>query len=976
MLSLDNPGVYIEEIDSGAKPIEVAGTSTAAFLGYTRTGDAMVPVPLENYESYRSLFGGVSKTGNETSDSMAFAVRAFFQNGGRLAYIINVARGGKRASVTFTGGRNNNPPPLFVVESKHDGSLANGFDIYLTPKNSPSSGEFDLEIVDNSSSVTGPVLLERYPAVTLGPGLPDHPDLAPGLPNSLDAVVKDSNSRFVIRSDAGLRRLVFPTTPAIAISDLKDAGAQLRLKVNDGAPLALNVDWPAPAGSAEDDVKALKKALDDLQLPPGIRVVPEPAGNDVHFVAETMVEAAKISVLKDNNDLGSTPNSRGELMHKLVTGAAIGEILRKAVLSAPINIVDPAQLQGRHLDVRIGTGLARRIRFRPVSDIPAAKGIAKQIEDSVNADAVPAALQSLDFEVRDGRCQITVNDSAPKGAKLSDATAQPLFDTDGGVSKAPRILDALNTLAVTYDEGTESDLKPSGEVKLDPTADKLADLEDRLKALKKQGGSAKLLEVTRDGFALTIKAKSVDRPVTFTDDGTQTLATILGLSNKTVTDQEAATTVPLVTPNDLTDLTLQIDEDGAAGGQAIAVDLTTPPVTSSEALRARLETTLKGTLDNATADVRAELVKDRYLIWDPGNDVEIPEPADAARSAAGLLSLTAARGALHEPLNVLQQPSGQRQLALSAELSKGDSGQDGNLNDYEAALAELESRPEVSIICLPGHPWDKGSGSFQIVEAAIMHAKRQQDRMVIVDPPKPNGSERRWRDRGSIQQAELPTSSYAAVYYPWVLVPVPTATPGIAAAPTEILVAPSGFAAGIWSRTDRERGVWKAPAGVDTRVYGASKFQHDLTDAESGALNREGINALRNLRGWGPVVWGSRTAATNAEPQWKYLPVRRTAIMIEDSLRETLAWAVHQPNRPQLWSALRLNIEAFLNRLFEAGAFQPDNPKQAYFVQCGLGTTMSQADIDAGLVRVRIGIAPSKPAEFVIITIEQISERG
>lgn len=210
------------------------------------------------------------------------------------------------------------------------------------------------------------------------------------------------------------------------------------------------------------------------------------------------------------------------------------------------------------------------------------------------------------------------------------------------------------------------------------------------------------------------------------------------------------------------------------------------------------------------------------------------------------------------------------------------------------------------------------------------------------------------------------------MYYPWLRVSLPPKNPGDK--PQSRLVGPSGFIAGVWSATDSTRGPWKAPAGIAAQIYGIQGLEEEVTDAQGGALNQRGVNALRDLPIYGSIVWGARTLATPAMSEWKYLPVRRTIILIEDSLKESLAWAVHQPNKETLWSALRLNVEAFLNRLLRQGAFQSNTPRTAYYVQCGLGSTMTQADINAGILRLRVGVAPVKPAEFIIIEIEQINQ--
>lgn len=148
-------------------------------------------------------------------------------------------------------------------------------------------------------------------------------------------------------------------------------------------------------------------------------------------------------------------------------------------------------------------------------------------------------------------------------------------------------------------------------------------------------------------------------------------------------------------------------------------------------------------------------------------------------------------------------------------------------------------------------------------------------------------------------------------------------------------------------------------------------MQFVVEDAEQDFLNPAGVNAIRRMPGYGPVVWGTRTRSTRANPEWRYVPVRRTAIYIEESIFNGIQWAVFEPNDHRLWSSLRANIESFMNGLFRVGAFQGEKASDAYFVRCGLGQTMTQDDIDRGMVIVLVGFAPLKPAEFVIVRIQQ-----
>jgi phage tail sheath protein FI len=186
--------------------------------------------------------------------------------------------------------------------------------------------------------------------------------------------------------------------------------------------------------------------------------------------------------------------------------------------------------------------------------------------------------------------------------------------------------------------------------------------------------------------------------------------------------------------------------------------------------------------------------------------------------------------------------------------------------------------------------------------------------------------------------------------------------------------APSGLVAGVMARTDVQRGVWKAPAGLDAAVNGIQGLQANLNDQENGLLNPLGINVLRTFPVAGRVVWGARTlrGADQLADDYKYVPVRRTALYIEESLYRGLKWVVFEPNDEPLWAQIRLNAGAFMHNLFRLGAFQGKTPQEAYFVKCDKETT-TQNDINLGIVNIVVGFAPLKPAEFVIIQLQQIA---
>ena len=211
-------------------------------------------------------------------------------------------------------------------------------------------------------------------------------------------------------------------------------------------------------------------------------------------------------------------------------------------------------------------------------------------------------------------------------------------------------------------------------------------------------------------------------------------------------------------------------------------------------------------------------------------------------------------------------------------------------------------------------------------------------------------------------------SRNAALFFPRLRIPDPLLNNQVGE------FAPCGAVAGVFARTDAARGIWKAPAGLDASLNGVPQLRSVLTDAENGQLNQLGINCLRSFPAAGRVVWGARTlrGADQLADEYKYIPVRRTALYIEESLYRGLQWVVFEPNDEPLWAQIRLNVGAFMHTMFRQGAFQGASPRDAYFVKCDSEVT-TQDDINRGVVNVLVGFAPLKPAEFVIISIQQMA---
>lgn len=349
----------------------------------------------------------------------------------------------------------------------------------------------------------------------------------------------------------------------------------------------------------------------------------------------------------------------------------------------------------------------------------------------------------------------------------------------------------------------------------------------------------------------------------------------------------------------------------------------------------------------------------------PGSAVRVQSAATG--NATVKLKLGEANGGVSEdgvaarrPANVSGVQLGDNaKTAPVFDVVPGSDGTASLLNEtaYAAAFNRLDTLSDCSLLAVPG----VGTPAMLDLGMAYCANRSLQDMFYIGEVSMADDTA---AEAESFRRALTKANSYGALYFPWVRALDPSGrTPG------GVLLPPSGFIAGLYARIDASRGVWKAPAGTEASLNGVVGLATNLTDVQQGNLNPISVNVLRRFDLAGVVSWGARTVSS--DPEWKYVPVRRTAIMIRRSIYDGIQFAVFEPNDQRLWSTLRANIGAFMNNLFRAGAFQGEKASDAYFVRCGLGDTMVQDDIDRGQVVVMVGFAALKPAEFVIVRIQQ-----
>ena len=288
----------------------------------------------------------------------------------------------------------------------------------------------------------------------------------------------------------------------------------------------------------------------------------------------------------------------------------------------------------------------------------------------------------------------------------------------------------------------------------------------------------------------------------------------------------------------------------------------------------------------------------------------------------------------------------------------------GNLA-AKTGLYALEDVDLFNILCIPRAAELSPTDMRSVYDAATAYAAGRRS-FLLIDIPEPTNSLEAMQTW--LTQNDSLRSRDAAVYFPRTFVPDPVNGNRLRS------IAASGTIAGLYARTDAARGVWKAPAGTEARLENVQGLAYALTDPQNGALNPLGVNCLRTFPVYSHICWGARTldGADQLASEWKYVPIRRLALFIEESLFRGTKWAVFEGNDEPLWAQIRLNVGVFMNGLFRQGAFQGSTPKDAYFVKCDAETT-TQADRNLGIVNIEVGFAPLKPAEFVVITIQQIA---
>jgi Bacteriophage tail sheath protein len=429
------------------------------------------------------------------------------------------------------------------------------------------------------------------------------------------------------------------------------------------------------------------------------------------------------------------------------------------------------------------------------------------------------------------------------------------------------------------------------------------------------------------------------------------------------------------------DLSARPAQTGTTGGPVAAVTFTptsTVDVNSGGGPHVVTLSTLAGdtTWDTGAARIRAALEEGIRVA---GRTADDPYLSGATVTVQGNVLHVAAGGrtrADFDPDTVLTFTSASEDLGLeggttAVQQYRLNGGADGDVPDADALRGSFAAKTGMyalrdvdlfSILVLPSAAALEDTAAHAVYTEAATFCEQERAFLIVDVPTKVD------EGQDAIDWVDPLRHRNAAVYFPRVRIPDPLDDNRLRSVGT------SGTMAGVYARTDGERGVWKAPAGLDAVLRNVQDFDVTINDADNGVLNQVAVNALRRFPIYGRVAWGARTleGADARASEWKYVPVRRFTLFLEESLYRGMQWAVFEPNDHGLWAQIRLNVGAFMHNLFRQGAFQGTSPRDAYFVKCDAETT-TQNDIDRGIVNVLVGFAPLKPAEFVIIQIQQMA---
>lgn len=860
-----HPGVYVEEVSSGVRPIEGVGTSTAGFVGSTAKGVPNKATFISSWSEFVRKFGYLVP-----NKFLPYAVSHFFANGGKRCYVVRALN-----QLSATGAQIDLPSqegaPRYTLRVKAKGAGAWGNDLLLriqSGSNNPAS-EFKLVLFQDDEKPEN--VVELF----------DNLSMNPTAANYVETEINGA-SQF------------------IEVKDLKVSAVAEKAKKTTTRELASTVAFTR---GGEDLIVEMPDGVK-----PAITFTSEDTNrDDVLLKLNTALTPLNLSAVIDSeNKLTIVHNSAGYDRYFLLSGGATGS--------------------GRPLE-----GLA---------------GFAQGKGAAIGAVARSVAAASFDTTGGNHVLKIKVNDAALPDIDLPiNAAATPEeikvvleseFAKSRGLLRAS--VEGSRVVISTANKG-------EADTKLQVTGP--ADTVLQFRRIDRSGATNEAINgsgSSEPGFV-----QSAPGPFALADNSNFRIIVNNGTAAGDIAFTIAITkrmNLARVTAEDLKKLIDSVEIEGEN-----PVKLSDHVATIVQDNRLVLRQKRKGPFYTLTVEDGLN---------SPNRQLRF-ETSRKHGFAEGDLSSPYLRPAASADGKAWQ-------------LQGGDDGAEISRSDYigtpnaKTGLYAFDDVTDVNFIAIPG------ATDPDVISRAVGYCTVRGDCFFIADAEGKARDDEAVTDPSKamefVSNQVATKTSYGAIYYPWLLV---NDDVGAGKNPQRY-VPPSGFVAGLFARIDASRGVWKAPAGTEAGIVGALGLEYSVTDAEQDLLNPLGVNCIRRFPAAGIVVWGARTLATQSDPEWRYVPVRRYAIYLRQSIYRGTQWAVFEPNDAGLWSSLRANIEDFMMGEFRKGALAGTTPRQAFDVKCDADLN-PPSEVNAGRVNMEVKFAPLKPAEFVIIRISQKVQR-
>jgi phage tail sheath protein FI len=1020
------PGVYIEEIPSGAHPITGVATSIGAFIDSFPQGPLDTAVHILSLADFERYFGGLS-----TTSEASYGIQQFFLNGGSEAYVVRVGDGSaiQTAAVILEespGGTEVATVSAGVMYGSNSvnnpGAWGNRIRLEVDYNTPDPTQLFNLTVVLLDATTGQAVQTETFRNLTFQPGQPTYaPDAVnqgsrlvqlsppPGSTSFPDATTWTSayrpDSTGTLGSGLPMPPVIPPasSTFIVVVDPDGTGGSQYRqtVQLNYANPPA---DYPTLRPLLE---KAIQKAAVGAPVPND----PLLAGASVQLLGSgTATVPYQFRVLAGRG-AGVNFNPNAELSFKDFPGNTSSAQALTITVEAGVTVATTSLPNG-NVGTPYNATLAASGANSPANWALAAgttlpAGLNLSATGQITGTPTTAGVSNFSVTVTDNtgpsaakQLMITI---APAVSIATTALPNASMRTTYNATLAASGANTPFTWSLAGGTALPAglNLSAAGQITGTPTTAGVSNFSVTVTDNVGETSSAPLQITVESGvtvattslpngsvgapYSATLTASGVNPPLTGWGVTAAGGSLPAGLTLNPKTGQisgmptAAATSTFSVTVTDNTatsaakQLTITI-------GPAVSIATTALP-------NASMRTTYNATLAASGVNppfgswtVSAGALP-AGLTLNPatGQISGTPTAAGASNFSVTVMDHNSAEalGLATAQVEVQQYSLGsgsigaQTQTGLPAGLGSGNDGgtppalQIIGDQAKKTGLFALENADLFNILCIPLAA-NLSSGDFQsIITEATAYCDHRRA-FLIVDIP--NSVADIPTMQSWMSQNDTLRDTNNAIYFPRVLIPDPLNSNRLRN------VAPSGTIAGLYAATDVSRGVWKAPAGTEAALRNVSQLAYKMSDGENGVLNPLGINCLRNFPIYGNVCWGARTldGADVMSSDWKYIPVRRLALFLEESLYRGTKWAVFEPNDEPLWAQIRLSVGSFMQSLFRQGAFQGSTPQQAYLVKCDKETTTA-LDQANGIVNIVVGFAPLKPAEFVIIQIQQLA---